>query len=105
MHPEFLHFFNQCAADLRAYIGSVVRDVHAREDVFQDVSRTLWQSFDQYDPERSFGAWARGVATRKMLEARRKNVRFPLIYNTSTFETDELGLRQMARYSQEHHVN
>ena len=68
MHPEFLHFFNQCAADLRAYIGSVVRDVHAREDVFQDVSRTLWQSFDQYDPERSFGAWARGVATRKMLE-------------------------------------
>ena len=86
MHPEFLHFFNQCAADLRAYIGSVVRDVHAREDVFQDVSRTLWQSFDQYDPERSFGAWARGVAIRKMLEARRKNARFPLIFPPETVE-------------------
>jgi RNA polymerase sigma-70 factor (ECF subfamily) len=86
MQPEFLHFFNQCEPDLRAYIGSVVRDVHAQEDVFQDVSRTLWQSFDQYDPERSFGAWARGVATRKMLEARRKNARFPLIFPQETLE-------------------
>ena len=84
IHADFLHLFRQCETDLRAFIGAVVRDVHAREDLFQEVSRTLWQKFEDYDLDRPFGAWARGIAARKMLEARRRNARFPLVFPPET---------------------
>ena len=86
MHPEFLFFFHQCETDLRAYIGAVVRDPHAREDIFQEVCRTLWEKFDQFEMGQSFGAWARGIATNKMLEARRKSARFPLLFPPEALE-------------------
>ena len=84
--PDFLHFFRKAETDLRAFIGSVIRDSHAREDIFQEVSRTLWQKFDDYDLSRSFGAWARGIASRKILEARRRSARFPLLFPPETVE-------------------
>ena len=83
-HSDFLHRFRQCEHDLRAFIGAMVRDIHAREDLFQDVSRTLWEKFEDYNLDYAFGAWARGIAARKMLEARRRNAKFPLIFPAET---------------------
>ena len=83
-HADFLHLFRQCEQDVRAFIGALVRDVHAREDLFQDVSRTLWEKFEDYNLDYAFGAWARGIAARKMLEARRRNARFPLVFPPET---------------------
>lgn len=85
-HSDFLHFFRLAEQDLRAFIGSVLRDPHAREDVFQEVSRTLWQKFGDFDLSRPFGAWARGIAGRKMLESKRKDARFPLCFAPETVE-------------------
>jgi len=79
-HSEFLRRFRQCEHDLRAFIGAMVRDVHAQEDLFQEVSRTLWERFEDYDLDLSFGAWARGIAAKKMLEARRRRARWPLVF-------------------------
>lgn len=81
---EFLHRFRQCEPDLRAFIGAMVRNVHAREDLFQEVSRTLWERFGDYDLSCPFGAWARGIAARKMLEARRRDARFPIPFPPGT---------------------
>jgi RNA polymerase sigma-70 factor (ECF subfamily) len=67
-HEEFLRLFLKHQADVRAFIGSLVRDRHAREDVFQEVALVLWQEFARYDPNRSFGAWARGIAAKKLLQ-------------------------------------
>ncbi len=65
--------------DLRAYIGSLVREPAEREDVFQNVAVVLWEKFEEYNGNKgAFGAWARGIATRKVLQERRKNARFPL---------------------------
>lgn len=86
MHPEFLYFFQLCQSDLRAYIGSVCRDAHAREDIFQEVSRTLWEKFPEYEMEQSFGAWARGIATHKLQQAKRKDARFPLVFEPATLD-------------------
>lgn len=83
---DFLHFYRQAEPDLRAFIGSVIRDPHFREDVLQEVSRTLWQKFDDFDLSRPFGAWARGIAGRKMLETGRRNARFPLLFAPETVE-------------------
>lgn len=74
---HFLPLFLEAQSDLRAFIGAMVRDPLAREDVFQEVSMVLWKSFHKFDQTRSFGAWARGVAARKIMEDRRLRARLP----------------------------
>jgi RNA polymerase sigma-70 factor (ECF subfamily) len=74
---DFLRLFLRHEGDLRAFIGSLVRDRHAREDVFQETCLTLWQEFARYDPARPFGAWARGVAANKIMRRWEKDKRFP----------------------------
>ncbi len=64
----FLELFLAHQDDIRAVLGGLVRDRNACEDVFQDVSLTLWRTFDRYDPRRPFGAWARGIAVRKAFQ-------------------------------------
>src|SRR5690606_7013505 len=60
------------------FIGSVVRDPHGCEDVFQDVALTLWKEYDRYDPSRPFGAWARGIAAKKLLQRWNRQGRLPI---------------------------
>ena len=77
-HPDqFLPLFLETQPDLRAFIGAMIRDPAAREDIFQEVSMILWNSFAKYDRTRSFGAWARGIAARKILESHRLRARLP----------------------------
>lgn len=58
----FLMLLLRNEAELRAFTGSLVRDRETREDIFQEVALALWQQADRYDPQRPFGAWARGIA-------------------------------------------
>ncbi len=76
-HDTFLPLFLACQGDLRAFIGAAVRDPVTREDVFQEVAMILWKKFELYDPARPFGAWARGIAIRKILEDRRLRGKLP----------------------------
>ncbi|MEM9479104.1 MAG: sigma-70 family RNA polymerase sigma factor [Verrucomicrobiota bacterium] len=85
-HAHFLRLFLQNESDLRAYVGALVREPAAREDVFQEISLTLWESFEKYDTQRSFGAWARGVATNKILQMRRANSRLPIAFPPEAIE-------------------
>ena len=80
----FLMLLLRNEGDLRAFIASLVRDHATREDVFQDVALTLWQQADRYDPERPFGAWARGVAANKILQRRHQDKRFPVAFPPET---------------------
>jgi RNA polymerase sigma-70 factor (ECF subfamily) len=57
------------AANLRAvqarlfgYIHSLVRDLNDADDLFQQTALILWRKFDEFDPHRSFFAWASGIA-------------------------------------------
>lgn len=74
---NFLPLFLAIQGDLRAFIGAMVRDRALRDDVFQEVAVILWRKFDQFDQSRCFGSWARGVATRRILEDRRLRGRLP----------------------------
>ena len=75
---QFLTLFLQSQQDLRAFLGSVIRDGAAREDLFQDVAVILWRKFDQFDTTRSFTAWARGIAGKRVLQYYRDNQRAEL---------------------------
>ena len=83
---RFLLLFLRCEADLRAFIGSVVLDRHAREDVFQECALTLWRKLEKYDPARSFGAWARGIAGNIILQRRHNDRRFPVAFSPETIK-------------------
>ena len=85
-HEQFLRLFLQHQSDVRAFIGSLVRDPHAREDVFQEVALICWRSFDRYEKARSFGAWARGIAANKMLQLWDRRGRQPVAFPPKTVE-------------------
>ncbi|HPD16809.1 MAG TPA: sigma-70 family RNA polymerase sigma factor [Planctomycetota bacterium] len=74
----FLRLLLQHETEVRAFVGSLVRDRHVREDVFQEVALALWAQFERYDVRRSFGAWARGIAANKILQRRHQDRRFPV---------------------------
>lgn len=86
-HDQFLPYFLAVQADLRAFIGAAVRDVVTREDVFQEVAMILWKKFELYDPARPFGAWARGIAIRKIMEDRRLRGKLPESCTAETLES------------------
>jgi RNA polymerase sigma-70 factor (ECF subfamily) len=67
-HDEFLPLFLRHQGELRAFIGSVVRDRSVRDDVLQETALVLWREFERYDRARSFGGWARGIASRLLLK-------------------------------------
>lgn len=82
----FLPLFLAHQSDLRAFLAAVVRDAAMREDIFQNVSLTLWEKFAEFDDTRSFGAWARGIAAKKVLHEHRSRERFPLTFPPETLQ-------------------
>lgn len=90
----FLPLFLAAQPDLRAFIGATVRDPVTREDVFQEVAMILWKKFETYDAARPFGAWARGIATRKILEDRRLRARLPEACTPETLEALSRGFAE-----------
>jgi RNA polymerase sigma-70 factor (ECF subfamily) len=59
---EFAERLARHQTQLFGYIYSLVRDVDDADDLFQQTSLVLWDKFDQFDPSKSFLAWACGVA-------------------------------------------
>ena len=49
-------------AQVHGYIHALLRDLNDADDVFQNVAMILWRKYGQFDPSRSFIAWACGVA-------------------------------------------
>lgn len=59
---EFADLLRQEQSRLYGYIHSLVRDLNDTDDLFQQVALILWRKFDDFDRQRSFFAWACGVA-------------------------------------------
>jgi RNA polymerase sigma-70 factor (ECF subfamily) len=83
---EFLRLFLRHQADVKAFIGSLIRDRHTRDDVFQEVALILWQEFARYDRKRSFGAWARGIAANKVMQRWEKTGRLPIPWSPKAIQ-------------------
>lgn len=83
---EFLEYFLAHQTELRVFISAIVRDRDAREDIFQEVSQTLWRTFDEFDRTRSFIAWARGIARHKAIHRWRKDKKGPVLLSSEAIE-------------------
>ena len=85
-YDEFLRLLLRAEGDLKAFIGSIVRDYHAREDLFQELASLCWKKFSQYDTSRPFGAWARGFAVNLVRQHLSKTQRFPACLEPGVIE-------------------
>ena len=69
-----------------AFIASLVRDFRDRDDVLQETAVAIVESFDRYDPARSFVAWALGVARNQIGLYLRRRGRDRLVFDPATVE-------------------
>jgi len=68
------------------YIFSLVRNRADAEDLLQETSITLWEKFDQFDPETDFIPWAFRVALWKVKNFHRKQGRSKITFSDELLE-------------------
>jgi RNA polymerase sigma-70 factor (ECF subfamily) len=94
-HLAFTRVFVANQAAFHGYLVSLVQDVHAADDLLQELAVRLWSKFGSYDPQRPFIAWGLGFARLLAMEWRRKQSRLPL-------PLDETTLGKLADEAQDH---
>jgi RNA polymerase sigma-70 factor, ECF subfamily len=62
VYADFTAVFSECEISIRSYLMACTRDVHAAEDLYQEVSILLWKKFDLWDSSLPFLPWALGFA-------------------------------------------
>jgi RNA polymerase sigma-70 factor, ECF subfamily len=72
---QFTRLWTQAHPAIAGYVAAVVTDLHAADDVLQEVALTLLRKFAEYDTARPFTAWAMGVAKTAILSERRDRAR------------------------------
>ena len=66
-HLDFSQRLERHHARLFSYVFSMVRNLDDAQDVLQETCLTLWEKYDDYDPQTPFCAWAFTVARFKVL--------------------------------------
>jgi RNA polymerase sigma-70 factor, ECF subfamily len=69
---DYLRLLAQHEARLMGFIFSLVPHWADADDIAQEVKLCLWNEFDDYDPGKDFGAWARTIAYYQILTYRKK---------------------------------
>jgi RNA polymerase sigma-70 factor, ECF subfamily len=59
---EFSERMQRHQTQLFAYIYSLIRNLDDADDLFQSTSLVLWKKYGEFDPSKSFMAWACGIA-------------------------------------------
>jgi len=57
---------------VRAFLLTSLRDAMMVEDLVQETFLTAWKILDRYDRQLPFGPWVRGIASKLVLNHRRK---------------------------------
>ena len=57
---------------LLAFLRASVRDSHAVDEMFQETMVVAWRRMEDFDRDRSFGKWLRGIARNLILAHYRK---------------------------------
>lgn len=75
MEAQFVKLLMEHRSLLHSFIYALVRDAHLAEDVLQEVGVVLWSKFGEFREGSHFGAWAREIAYREVMSARRREWR------------------------------
>jgi RNA polymerase sigma-70 factor (ECF subfamily) len=83
---QFTSLWTTAQPTLAAFIRTLVPDFQQAEEVLQRVAVALVRKFDQYDANRSFPAWAIGVAKFEVLYYRRQRATDKLVFDDELVE-------------------
>ena len=86
-NESFMRYWTQAQPVVAGYVSSMLRDPHEAEDLLQEVAVVLLRKFGEYDPTRSFVAWAMGIAKFEILSSRRSHARSFLTFNAELMDT------------------
>jgi len=75
MESDFVKRLMEHRSMLHSFVYAMLRDPHLTEDILQEVAVVLWSKYEEFTPGTDFGAWARSVAYREILAARRSEAR------------------------------
>lgn len=75
MESAFVKRLMEHRSMLHSFVFALLRDPHLTEDILQQVAVVLWSKYAEFTPGTDFGAWARSVAYREVLAARRSEAR------------------------------
>lgn len=71
---------------IAAFVSAVVRDFADRDDVLQEIAVAVLESFERYDPERPFAAWAMRIAQHQVYRYLRRERRDRHVFDEGTAE-------------------
>jgi RNA polymerase sigma-70 factor, ECF subfamily len=77
----FVQLFSVHQRSVHAYISTLVPSAADADDIMQETSMTLWQKFQEFDPQRDFFRWACGIAFVAVLRYRRRTAKDKLWFN------------------------
>jgi RNA polymerase sigma-70 factor (ECF subfamily) len=77
----FLDYFLKARRRIFAYIYTLLPNAVDAEDVLQEVSKLLWEKFDEGNPPDDFVAWACRIANYKVREHRRSQRRWQCMFS------------------------
>lgn len=82
---------------LAAFLRSLVTRSEVVDDIFQETMLVAWRRLDDYDRNLPFGPWLRGIASRLVMEYRRKSARGFLNCEPQVLEALEAAFHQFER--------
>jgi RNA polymerase sigma-70 factor, ECF subfamily len=85
-HRKFLGYFLPVQDVIRGYLMACTMNAVATDDLYQDVSATLWEKFGEFDESRDFKRWAIGVARLQVLKWKQKLARQRIFFCDETIE-------------------
>ena len=84
---EFVMLWSEFGRRIFSYIFSLLPNTHDAEEVFSEVSRLMWERFDEYQSGTNFQAWAMRIAYFKVLRYVDDRKRGPAPFDASFFQT------------------
>ncbi len=73
-------------AMLMAFLRSTIRDANTVDDLFQGTMLVAWRRLDEFDRERAFGPWLRGIASKVVLAHYRQHAQSAMTLDQSGLE-------------------
>lgn len=95
-HDIFEILIREHADMLTAYLRSLGADTSSIDDLFQESVMVAWRRLSDFDRERSFGRWLRGIARNVTFNHRRKIASSPARFCIEVIDTIDAHFNEMA---------
>jgi len=92
---QFVQLLAASERNLARYVLALVPNFVDSDEILQETKLRLWEQFEEYDPQKNFGAWARAVAYYQVSTFRKTRGRGKVVFSTDFVATlaDEVANR------------